>query len=983
MMETILSRSIRVICLSGLAVGMHSAYAQTAPTGSDAQPIQSVQVTGSRLSSPNAESPSPLQVISAADIAASGATNVQQLLLQNPTMGTPAISRTNSNFSTASAGVATVDLRNLGTARTLVLLNGRRFVSGIPGESAVDLNSIPTDFIERIEIMTGGASATYGSDAVAGVVNIITKRNFNGVIADVSAGKSKEGDDAKRKIGLTFGTSSEDGGSHILGHLGYSRQGAVMSRDRAASAVDQYSEGALTGNAADIFTARVPYYSSYAPQGRFFHDTGSYTYDAAGKVIPWSTNGSATAAATGFNRSEYRAIAVPTERYVLATTGELKLNDRHSAFFEGNYASTRVSTNIEPYPLGAEDIFPASGGQVPAEFMVNGTLRRNPMVPQYLYDRISDTDGDGLRDYYFTRRMSEVGSRTSSADRDTFRIATGVKGSFDLYKEWKYEVYGAYGQTKEAQQSTGQVNVLNFRNALESVVDADDVNGNNNRTEAVCRDANARAQGCVPINVFGYNAISPEALKYVTAPGSLETRTTQKLVGGSVSGEPFALPAGNVGVAAGFEWRKEFSSAIPDALTQAGLNAGNATPPTSGEFSVKELFVETRVPLLKDAPFAKELGLLAAYRAGDYSTVGRTNSWNVGFEWRPINDVKVRATRALSTRAPNINELYQAPSQDFPSGLVDPCLGVTATSSGPFAAACRAAPGVNANIAANGKFTLNQSDLQGVSGYNRGNPKLDAEKGRSTTVGLVITPRSIPMLSRFTFTADYFDIKIADAIVSTDRQYALDSCYSGSNTSFCDFIRRRPAAIGANSAGSLDEIDSAVSNSGGLATKGVDLTAAWGDRVGPGRLNARLSYTYVDEAYEVPTPGAERNDFAGEIGAARHKAGLNLGYKMGPWNLNSTFTYVGKSALDDQFLSSNFDLPAGSVTVGSRTYTDFQLGYELSKSAELYFGMDNAFDTKAPRIISGLPGSDTGTETNAGAYDPIGRRYYLGLRVKL
>jgi iron complex outermembrane receptor protein len=666
MMETILSRSIRVICLSGLAVGMHSAYAQTAPTGSDTQPIQSVQVTGSRLNSPNAESPSPLQVITAADIAASGATNVQELLLQNPTMGTPSISRTNSNFATASAGVATVDLRNLGTSRTLVLLNGRRFVAGVPGESAVDLNSIPTDFIERIDIMTGGASSTYGSDAVAGVVNIITKRNFNGVIADVSAGKSTKNDDDKRKIGLTFGTSSEDGGSHIMGHLGYSRQGAVMSRDRAASAVDQQSRLTLTGEAADAFIPERPFYSSFAPQGRFFHDTGSYTYDAAGKEIPFSTNGSATAAATGFNRSEYRAIAVPTERYLLATTGELKLNENHSAFFEGNYASTRVSTNIEPYPLGAEDIYPASGGQVPAEFMVNGALRRNPIVPQYLYDRISDTDGDGLRDYYFTRRMADVGNRTSSADRDTFRIATGIKGNFNLFKEWKYEVYGAYGQTKEAQQSTGQVNVLNFRNALEAVADVDDVNGNLNRTEAVCRDANARAQGCVPINVFGFNSISPEALKYVVAPGSLETRTTQKLVGGSFNGEPFALPAGNVGIAGGFEWRKENSSAIPDALTQAGLNAGNATPPTFGEFSVKELFLETRVPLLKDAPFAKNLSVLGAYRAGDYSTVGRTNSWNVGFEWQPVNDIKVRATRALSTRAPNINELFQAPSQDFP-----------------------------------------------------------------------------------------------------------------------------------------------------------------------------------------------------------------------------------------------------------------------------------------------------------------------------
>lgn len=986
MMETILSRSIRAICLSGLAVGMQAAYAQTAPASgsAEAQPaVQTVQVTGSRLASPGAESPSPLQIVTAADIAASGATNVQELLLQNPTMGTPTISRTNSNFQTASAGVATVDLRNLGTARTLVLLNGRRFVAGVPGSSAVDLNSIPTDFIERIELMTGGASATYGSDAVAGVVNIITKRNFSGVIADASVGESSEGDDAKRKLSLSFGTSSEDGGSFIMGHLGYSRQGAVMSRDRARSAVDQQSRLTLTGDPADAFVPETPFFSSFAPQGRFFFgDNESFTYDQAGNIIPWSTNGSATVPASGFNRSEFRAIAVPTERYLLAATGELKLTENHSAFFEGNYASTRVSTNIEPYPLGAEDIFPASGGQVPAEFMDNGVLRRNPIVPQYLFDRISDTDGDGLRDYYFTRRMSDVGNRTSSADRDTFRLATGVKGSFNLYKDWKYEVYGAYGQTKEAQQSTGQVNVLNFRNALEAVVDTDDVNGNLNRTEAVCRDANARAQGCVPINVFGFNTISPEALRYVGAPGSLETRTTQKLVGGSINGEPFTLPAGDVGVAAGFEWRKEFSSAIPDALTQAGLNAGNATPPTEGEFSVRELFLESRIPVLKDMPFAKSLSLLGAFRAGDYSTVGRTNSWNAGFEWQPISDVKVRATRALSTRAPDINELFQAPSQDFPTGLVDPCLGVTATSTGTFDAACRAAPGVNANIAANGSFTLNQADIQGISGFNRGNPDLEAEKGRSTTVGIVVTPRSIPMLSRFTFTADYFKIKIADAIVSTPRQYSLESCYSGSNIAFCDFIRRRPAAVGANSAGSLDEIDTAVSNSGGLATEGIDITAAWADNVGPGRLNARLAYTYVDKAYTVPLPGADRDEFAGEIGAARHKAGLNLGYRMGPWNLNTTFTYIGKSSLDDQFLSQ-FDLPPRSIGIGSRTYTDLQLTYALRESTELYFGLENAFDTEPPPIISGLPGNSTGTETDAGTYDPIGRRFYVGLRFKL
>ena len=963
MLEKALSRSIRLICLGGVTLGMSAAFAQTATPE-----IQRVTVTGSRIASPNAESPSPLQVLSSADIAQSGATNLQELLLENPTMGSPSISRTNSNFSTASAGVATVDLRNLGVDRTLVLINGRRVVSGLPGSAAVDLNTIPTDFIERVELLTGGASATYGSDAVAGVVNIILKRNFNGLLADASVGESEKGDDAKRKLSLTFGTTSADGSSNIMGHFGYSRQGSVFSKDRDISAVDQFSDGVLTGNGDNLFTVRRPFLSSYAPQGRFFHDSGSFTYDAAGNPIPFSANGTATVPASGFNRSEFRTIAVPTERYNFATSGNLSLSENHNAFFEGNYASTSVTTKLEPFPLDSEAIF--ADGQVPAETLVNGVAVRNPLVPQYLYDRISDTNGDGLRDYFFTRRISEVGTRGSTAERDTFRVATGLKG---MVKDWNYEVFGVYGSTKEAQNSGGQVNVLNFRNALQAIPGA---NG-----EPVCADATARAQGCAPINVFGRNTISPAALKYVSAPGSLQTVTTQKILGANISGEPFQLPAGGVGVAAGYEWREEFSSSTPDALTQAGLNAGNATPPTEGKFDVREAYIETRIPLFKDAPFAKSLSFLGAVRAGDYSTVGNTTSWNGGFEWSPVSDVKFRATRALSTRAPNINELFSPPSQDFPS-VKDPCEGVTATSAGARDDACRAAPGVNANIAANGKFTLSQSDIQGVSGFNRGNPELSEEEGRSTTLGVVVTPRSIPALSKFTFTADYFKIDIEDAIVSTPRQYALDSCYGGGNTSFCSFITRRAAARGANSAGSLEFVDTAVSNSGGLGTEGVDVTVAWADKVGPGRLNARLAWTHLLEGYNIPLPGADRDPFDGEVGAAKDKAALTLGYKWGKFNLTSNTTYIGSSALDDQFLAG-FDLEPGSVKIKEKVYNDFQLTYTLRKEVDLYMGVDNAFNTKPPALISGLPGSDTGVETDGGTYDPIGRRYYVGLRVKM
>ena len=966
------------VIATGLALSLlaaQSVYAQQAAAPQITDKVEKIEVTGSRIRSISAESASPLQVITSADIEASGATNVQELLLKNPTMGTPAISRTNSNFSTASAGVSTIDLRNLGTSRTLVLVNGRRFVAGVPGDSAVDLNTIPTEFVERIELLTGGASSTYGSDAVAGVVNIILKRDFEGVSFNLSGGESEKKDDKKHRFDLNFGTTGAGGKANLMGHIGYSKQGAVLSRNRDASAVDQASLGAfITGDPNDFFKAQRPFFSSFAPQGRFFPTAGtggSRTFNAQGNLIPFSTNGPAGdgVGATGFNRSEFRTIAIPTERFTFAGKGDYALSENHTAFFEGTYASSQTKTVLEPFPLASADIYPGSG-RVPAEFLVNGVLRRNPLVPTSLYNILADTNADGARDYAFSRRLAEIGNRGNVADRDTFRIVTGMKGT--LAKTWDYDAYIAYGATKESQVSSGQVNVLNFRNALEAIPDA---NGN-----AICRDAVAQRQGCVPINIFGFNTISPAALKYVTAPGLLATFTSQDLVGATISGQPFALPAGPLGVAGGFEYRKEFSRSEFDPLQQAGLNAGNAIPRTEGSFDVKELFAEVRVPLLKNAPFAKTLSITGAVRGGNYSTVGNTLSWNAGFEWEPIADLKIRATQALSTRAPNINELFSPPSQTFPTGLNDPCLGVTATSTGASAVACRAAPGVLANIAANnGVFTRTQADLQGISGFNRGNPKLGEEEGKSSTVGLVFTPTSVPLLKNFAFTLDYFNIKIDKAIVSTPRQFILDQCYTGS-ASFCQFITRRPTVIGANSAGSLEFIDSAVTNSGDLVTEGVDLTVAFADKVGPGRLNARLAWTHLLEGYVTPLPGTPRDPFKGEVGAAKDKLLLTLGYDWGPWGITSQTTYIGKSSLDDQFLAG-FDVAPGSYGVGAKVYNDFQFRY-TAKMVQYYLGIDNAFDTKAPPLISGLPGNVTGAETDAGTYDAIGRRYYVGVRVK-
>jgi iron complex outermembrane recepter protein len=981
--RTKVSRALLLAFGGGIALSGAAALAQDAAAPAAAAAPQRVEVTGSRIRSLNADSPSPIQVITAEEISASGVGNIQELLTKIPNVGTPTISRTNSNFQTSSVGISTIDLRGLGDARTLVLVNGRRYVAGVPGDSAVDLNTIPVQFIERVEIITGGQSSVYGSDAVAGVVNFILKKDFEGIELDMKYGEASRGDDRRREASITFGTNSANGRANLMGHIAVSKLGPVFSRDREASAVDQISLGGVfTGLPEDFFTPVRPFFSSFNPAGTFttfgFDDEGEVvptlvtTYDKDGNPIAPSTNGpnGDGVGATGFNRSDFRTIAVPTNRAMFAAKGNYEFAEGHSAFFEGTYAGTKTIAELEPFPLSSEDIFPVTGGLVPAETLVNGIAVRNPLVPDLIYNAAQDVDGDGLRDYFFTRRISEVGNRGATADRDMFRILTGVNGT--ITGTWEYEAYAAYGSTKEAQVTGGQVNVLNFRNALQVIPDP--VTG-----EPICADANARAQNCVPINVFGFGSISPAALQYVQAPQTLITKTTQKLVGATFRGDAAQLPAGPLGVVVGGEYRKEFSSSVFDALTQAGLNAGNAIPPTEGSFDVTEVFGEINVPILKDAPGAKLLEFGGALRAGDYSSVGNTTSWNANFKWEPVSDFRVRATTSVSTRAPNINELFTPPSQTFPPGLVDPCIGVTLASTTPQSEACRADPGVLRNIQANGVFTLNQPDLQGISGFDRGNPALNDEKGKSWTFGLAFTPRT--SFGRLNISADYFKIKIDDAIVQTPRQFILDQCYSG-DASFCQFIVRRERATGQNSAGSIDLIDSAVTNSGGLLTEGIDLAFGINSKVGPGELSGQLTWTHLLQDYLIPLPGAERDQNKGEIGNAKDKALLTIGYEWGNFGITSSTSYIGPSALDDQFLIQ-FGLAPGSVKVKEKFYNDFQFKYSPTKSTELYLGVQNAFDTKAPPIINGLADSDTGTETNAGTYDAIGRRWYVGVRIKL
>ena len=988
-----------------------------------------IVVTGSRIASPTLTSPSPLQVIDARDIQDKGSLNVQAILQENPAVSAaPTFSRTNSNFLTSSGGVASIDLRNLGTSRTLVLINGHRTVAGVPGTNIVDLNTIPSEFIERVEVLTGGASSVYGSDAIAGVVNFIYKKNFSGIQLTTQTGITERNDGANYQFGALMGANIEDGRGNVMVYAGYTKEDGVYSRNRDRSAIDQNACFAVAdrnggcgssigtgGNYSRLFEAYRPFYSSFVPGGTITFGSTSRVIGPGGTLIPVNTNGlvhnndgvastvractdadpchPTLANATGFNRSQVRTIAIPVERYLLAFRGSYAINDHVNATLEGNFARTQVTTLIEPFPFqtsGVNGVAPnacivgvpalACSGFVPIQTRLpDNTIVNNPFVPAAILAGATDRTGDGLKDISFTRRLSDFGPRTYTARRQTFRVLAGLDG--DVFDNFHWDAYYTYGQTTESQVGSGQVNLPSFLNALQAIP-----SGNG----PICADATARAQGCRPADIFGGpNSISAASVNYIQAGSTRNTNVEQTDAGANLSGNLFELPAGPVGIAVGVEYRKEKSSAVNDALTVAGLNGGNAIANTIGQFDVKEAYGEIAIPLLSHTPFFETLSVRGAGRVSKYSlrAVDTVYSWNVGIEYAPIKDIRFRAVYAHATRAPNIGELFAGRSQTFPTGLTDPCTGVTLTSTTAASARCRLDPGVQANIAANGgTFTLVQPDIQGISGFNSGNPNLEAETGKTFTVGAVINPVSIAGLSNLVITVDYFDIKIGKQISSFGRQSILNSCYGATGSTqdetFCALVVRRAGQEGPNSPGSLQFINTINGNFGDFETRGIDATMSYRTGAFGGTLSGKVSYTHVFSLKDPSTPGA--TDSAGTEGSPRDRASGTLSFSKPTFTITARGNYIGRSDLPQSFTTGVFGEPYRLAAFKIPAYftADMQLRFKPTDHYEFFVGVNNLTDAKTPLIISGIPGDNTGTETDAGTYDPIGRRFYAGVKLK-
>lgn len=908
----------------------------------EADGLEQVIITGSRIARTEVESSVPVQVVTAELLDSQGSQNVADILAELPSFGTAGFSRANSNFLTSGNGVSTLNLRNAGDQRTLVLINGRRVVAGIGGSSSVDINNIPTDLIDGIEIITGGASAVYGSEAVAGVVNFRLKNDFQGFEFRGQSGQTTESDTDRYMGSLTAGFNLGERGN-ITANLTWDKDVGLRSKNRAISANDR------------------PFRSGFPPQGRFFA-ASQWTFDSNNNLINWRGN-----AIDGFNRNAERYIAVPLERMLLTALGNYQLTDNIEVFFEGSYADTKSRSRLEPLATANDD------ARTPTGDPYAGLTLDNPFIPAAIRDEMID---NGINNLQFFKRMNGVFDRSNRNDREFERVVLGVRGT--VFEDWKWDVYVNASKTTDFTFSeTGLRDRYFF--ALDAI--ADPMTG-----APICRDAAARAAGCQPFNPFGFNSVSAAAAAYLTNNGqALDTyRATieQKVAAANLVGELWELPAGAIKIAAGLEHRREDSAEKYSAETQAGNTLGNALSNTEGDYSVTEAYLEGIVPVFDS------LDLELAGRVGDYTTVGDVFSWKAGLIWQAMDGLRFRGVYSVATRAPNIGELFLGPSQTFPSGLVDPCVGVGATTAPPGTSAavasyCRALPGFAANIAANmGVFFEDPNrDNQSIQGFDRGNPLLNEETAKTLTLGLVWTPEALPGLQ---VTLDWFDIEIDDGIANVPRQFIIDQCAeSGGTSDLCSFITREPAnPVRARGPGTLYNIDSGPVNAAVIETAGVDLGARWSYTFKNGhKFNTSLNYTYLDKLNLQPLAGApvEVNkgqlNGDGRLGAGfEHRANLNLGYQIGgfkaTWRLN--------------YQSSIVDTLPDVLPIGAYVYNDMQVRYTWGDDDKygIYFGVDNVFDKKPPLVEQNFASNITGTETAAESYDPIGRFMYVGLEFK-
>ncbi|MFN3239841.1 MAG: TonB-dependent receptor domain-containing protein [Pseudomonadales bacterium] len=762
--------------------------------------IEEVVVTGSRIKRSNAESSVPMTVLGRPQIEGVGTTNIGEFLEKLPS-NIAASNQSNNTFTSNSFGLTLNSLRNLGSTRTLTLINGKRFVSGVTPNVGygVDNNMIPVPLIERVEVVTGGTSAVYGSDAIAGVINIIMKDDFEGVSFNARSGVTAESDRETVDVDLTLGANFDRGNAYVS--IGFSDEESVYARDRGL--IDLFNYGDTYGFLG----------SSGLPDGNF---AGFFGTGAAANL---GTGVGSELTSDRYNRGSERILFNPLERRFVRSGITYELTDDLTFNVNAGYTETLTFTEFESFFYNIPDEVFLKNNQT----VFNIDIATDLIMPDALKQSLLGLGvGPTVQDLadagaLFVRRMTDVGNRGSEGDRNTTYIDGSV--TYDITEDYTAEVYGSWGRTRFDTSTQGLINNERVRNGLDVELAADGT--------VQCASAIARAEGCVPVNFYlPAGQMTPEMINYITTSANNIAEAEQTYLGAVVSGEtPLELPGGRIGVAGGVEYRKEKGFVTPAGIITSGITTTIQANPTKGEFDVTDYFVEARFPVLD------KLSIEAAVRMGDYSTIGNTTTWKVGFEAPVLDWLKFRGSISESVRAPNIAELFDGGGETF-AQVNDLCDGTTLATTGTVADNCRSIPAILSRIQTGvgndngtvGVFQLTQTELQGTGGIVGGNPNVGEEEADSFTIGAVI---DVPMVEGLTVAIDYYDIEVEGAIAATSRSEVLRRCLQATS----GFDPTCGGLVTRNNLGAATAVDSSQSNENDFFVAGIDMDITYNTEV--------------------------------------------------------------------------------------------------------------------------------------------------------
>jgi iron complex outermembrane receptor protein len=998
-----LQRAVRHALLASAA----GAAVIALPAQAQDSTIQEVVVTGSRISTPNMTSISPVTAIAAEDIAVTGKVRVEDIVNQLP----QAMAAQGSMISNGASGIATVDLRGLNAKRTLVLVNGRRLMPGNPDSSpgansgAADLNQIPKALIERVEVLTGGASSVYGADAVAGVVNFIMNTRFEGVrIEGNYSFNQHENDNPSADVVRDAGFALPDGDvttgfsrdfSFVMGsnfaedrgnatfYATYSDIDAIMQRDYDYSACtfnsgDEFTCGGSSTTSPTRMEVRNPVTGGGLPAGT----PNNFILDSTtGLLRPYS------GATDAFNFGPANFYQRPDERYTAGVFTDLEVAEGQTAYGEFMFSRDRSVAQIAPSGVFNQQF------SVPCNHPFLSAQQRQLFCEQFGLSTAADsTDRGQIR---IGKRNVEGGPRRSDITHESFRVVLGLRG--DISDAWSYDVYGQYGTTSLSAVATNDFSILRTGRALDVQIDnrvdeaGNPLNPSTFGTPQCVTFIDGTDPACVPYNPFALNGITPDQIGYLQIPLVLKGETTERIVNASVTGDlteyGIKLPSASTGLMFNFgvEYREELSELLPDGASQAGDGAGTGGPttPVDGGYRTNDIFAEARMALLEDKPFAQSLSWEAGYRYSDYSLDFTTDTYKLGLEWTPIQDIRARASYQRSVRVPNVTELFGVQSVGL-DGTIDLCAsdvssGETVALTPEQCARTGVTPEQFNNIQSNPAAQYN--------GFIGGNPDLQPEKADTFSFGLAFQPSFAPGLR---LQVDYFDISIEDAIQNPNADFTLLLCAQNGDPLTCSRINR-------DGDGSLWQsnngfIVDTFQNIGEIATKGIDLDVSYQFEIGSaGSLGLDLVATRLESLEFTPQPGVTY-DCAGLYGSICGVPAPEWRHKMDatwrtPWSgidLTLSWRYFDAVNQDSQdaneflsFLGTASGQDATDAELGSRSYIDLTGSVTLADKYTLRVGVNNLLDKDPP--LNGANACPTGPcngNTWPQVYDAIGRQIF-------